>query len=92
MQDHIQRIEDKIQQLLKAYQQAQKEIERLQKENNRLTEHLASQVQRTDELDQQAATNFFNQNGMSEKSKRDLEKRINLYLKDIEKCLALLHS
>jgi predicted nuclease with TOPRIM domain len=79
MQEQIQRIENKVQQLLKEYNNAQKEIHRLQKENS----HLAEQLQ-----DAQS----FPASNLEDKAKKDLEKRINTYLKDIDKCLALLHS
>lgn len=92
MHGQIQRIEAKVQQLLKEYNTAQKEIQRLQKENVRLTEQLQSRTQLANELHQRVDAKNFSASHLSEKAKKDLEKRINTYLKDIDKCLALLHS
>ncbi len=92
MQEQIQRIEDKVQQLLKAYQLAQKEISRLQKENDRLTEQLHTQIEYAHQISQKLDTMKLNSTGLEEGTKKDLEKRINTYLKDIDKCLSLLHS
>jgi FtsZ-binding cell division protein ZapB len=92
MQEQIQRIEGKVQQLLKEYNLAQKEIQRLQKENNRLTEQLHSQTELGHQLQQKVDSLKVTASGLSDNTKKDLEKRINTYLKDIDKCLALLHS
>lgn len=92
MEEQILRIEDKVQQLLKEYNLAQKEIQRLQKENNRLIEQLQSQTDAADQLHQKVDAIKISASGLHDNSKKDLEKRINSYLKDIDKCLALLHS
>lgn len=92
MQEQIQRIEDKVQQLLKEYQFAQKEISRLQKENDRLTDQLHTQTEHAHQLSRRLDAVKLNSTGLEEGAKKDLEKRINTYLKDIDKCLALLHS
>jgi chromosome segregation ATPase len=92
MQDQIQRIESKVQQLLKEYNNAQKEIHRLQKENEHLSKQLQSQTEQANQLHQQVDTQTLSGSKMEDKAKKDLEKRINTYLKDIDKCLALLHS
>lgn len=90
--DQIKRIEEKIQLLLKDYALSQKEVQRLQKENQKLQEELGIQSNKVKLLEQKADASKLNVSGLSEKSKKDLEKRINTYLKDIDKCLALLHS
>ena len=92
MQEQIQRIENKVQQLLKEYNIAQKEIQRLQKENEHLSKQLQSQTEQANQFHQRVDAQIFSQSKMDDKSKKDLEKRINTYLKDIDKCLALLHS
>ncbi|MDB5245779.1 MAG: hypothetical protein JWQ40_173 [Segetibacter sp.] len=92
MQEQIHRIEDKVLQLLKEYNVAQKEIQRLQKENSRLAEQLQSQTEQADQFHQKVDAIKISSSGLHDNSKKDLEKRINTYLKDIDKCLALLHS
>jgi archaellum component FlaC len=92
MQEQINRIENKVQQLLKEYNTAQKEIQRLQKENEHLSRQLQLQTAQANELHQRVDVQFFSASNPDDKAKKDLEKRINTYLKDIDKCLALLHS
>lgn len=92
MQDQIQRIENKVQHLLKEYNVSQKEIQRLQKENQQLSKQLQSQTEQAKQLHQKVDSQTLSGSNMEDKAKRDLEKRINTYLKDIDKCLALLHS
>ena len=92
MQEQIQRIENKVQQLLKEYNNAQKEIQRLQKENDYLSRQLQSQTEQANQLHRRVDAQIFLESKMDDKAKKDLEKRINTYLKDIDKCLALLHS
>jgi len=90
--EQIQRIENKVLLLLKEYNLAQKEIQRLQKENNRLNELLQSSNDKTNKLSQKEDLAKISEESLKNHSKKDLEKRIDAYLKDIDKCLALLHS
>ena len=92
MQDQIQRIEEKVQRLVKEYHLAQKEIQHLQKENMRLAEMLQSRTEQANQLHQKVDALKISANSLDDSTKKDLEKRINIYLKDIDKCLALLHS
>ena len=89
-EQHLKRIQDKLQQLLKQYTT-------VQKENNKLKEQLVSANQKTtaqqknmDELKQQVSILKLNAGEMSETDKKDFEKRINSYVKEIDRCIALL--
>ena len=81
---------DKLQLLLKM-------VARLQRENERLKEdlqgararELAAQ-QRLEELQQQAAILKYAAGEMDEKEKKDFEKKINQYLREIDRCIAYL--
>jgi chromosome segregation ATPase len=91
-EQHLKRIHDKLQQLLKQHTA-------LQKENNRLKEELDKSKQQTgqhnkniDELKQQVNVLKLNAGEMSEVDKKEFEKRINSYLKEIDRCIALLSS
>ena len=92
MNEQTQRIEEKVLQLVKKYNFAQKEIQRLQKENIRLNEQLQSYVQQVDKRNVKADPIKLNLGPLKGNAKTELEKRIDIYLKDIDKCLALLHS
>ena len=92
MNEQINRVEEKVQLLLKEFSLSQKEAQRLQKENSKLKEQLTLKTEENRQL-QQKLDALRMQGGHSEDgSKKELEKRINIYLKDIDKCLALLHS
>lgn len=89
-EQHLKRIQDKLQQLLKQYTT-------VQKENNKLKEQLVSANQKTtaqqknmDELRQQVSILKLNAGEMSETDKKEFEKRINTYVKEIDRCIALL--
>lgn len=91
-EQHLKRIQDKLQQLLKQYST-------VQKENNKLKEQLVSANQKTtaqqknmDELKQQVSILKLNAGEMSETDKKEFEKRINSYVKEIDRCIALLNE
>ena len=91
-EQHLKRIQDKLQQLLKQYTT-------VQKENNKLKEQLVSANQKTtaqqknmDELKQQVSILKLNAGEMSEADKKEFEKRINNYVKEIDRCIALLNE
>jgi regulator of replication initiation timing len=89
-EQHLKIIQDKLQQLLK-------EHSTLQKENSKLKEELGStrtknneQQKGLDELKQQVSILKVSSGDMSEADKKEFEKRINTYLKEIDRCIALL--
>ncbi len=92
MEQRLQRVEEKIQLLLKQYQYAQKEMQRLQKENTRLHEELQQKIEYANNLQQKAELLKVATLSLDDASKKDLEKRINNYLKEIDKCLSLLNN
>ncbi|MBA2762776.1 MAG: hypothetical protein H0U39_12650, partial [Segetibacter sp.] len=74
------------------YTYAQKEIQHLQKEKSRLQEELQNKIEHANTLQQKAELLKVNAGSLDEESKKDLEKRINSYLKEIDKCLSLLNT
>ena len=89
-EQHLKIIQDKLQQLLK-------EHSALQKENSKLKDDLLStrtknneQQKNLDELKQQVSILKISSGDMSENDKKEFEKRINSYLKEIDRCIALL--
>jgi predicted nucleic acid-binding Zn-ribbon protein len=83
-------LNEKLQQLLKQYNRLQKENERLKEEllqsKNRETE-----IQnRIDELQQQISILKLSSGEMSERDKKEFEKKINSYIREIDKCISFL--
>lgn len=83
-------INEKLQLLLKQHQ-------RLKKENERLRGELVAQKQKDQqaqqtiqELHQQIDILKLASGDMSEKDKKEFERKINLYVKEIDKCIAFL--
>ena len=86
----LKKVQEKIQLLAK--QQAT-----LKKENGKLKEDLQSATianknlqQKLDELQQQVSILKMNASSLEETDKKELEKRINLYIKEIDRCIASL--
>lgn len=92
LSNQIQSLNDKLQQLLKQYQAVQKDNQRLMKENNQLKEKYDKQIQQMQQLQQKVETRNIISSGLPEEVKKDLEKRIQGYLKEIDKCLTLLNG
>ena len=90
LQDHIASINTKLQQLLKQYDFLLKENEKqqqliavLQKEQETGKERLAS-------LQQQNLVLKASVSDMDPADKKELEQKINQYIKNIDKCISLL--
>ena len=92
MNEQVLRIEQKVQQLLTQYQQSQKENLQMKKENQKLKMQLQEEINEKNKILQQNDALRIHSSSIDGDSKKELEKRINIYLKDIDKCLALLHT
>jgi DNA repair exonuclease SbcCD ATPase subunit len=88
----IQQVSDKLQLLLKQYNDAQKEVQKLTKEKVSLQNQLKEKTTQALKLQQSIESLRFTSVGLNDDVKKDLEKRINVYLKEIDNCLALLNG
>lgn len=89
-EQHLKRIQDKLQQLLKQYTAVQKENSKLKEELTIARQKITDQQKGADELKQQVSILKVSAAEMSEGDKKDFEKRINGYLKEIDRCITLL--
>jgi predicted nuclease with TOPRIM domain len=89
---HITRIQEKLLNLQKQYQLIHRDNERLQQQVNNYEEKDRLQHFRIDELERQLELAKAVRPEMNEKDKLALEKRINQYLREIDKCIALLNE
>lgn len=92
MLQHIRRIQDKLQVLQKQFQQLSREKERLALEVQGFQEKDILQQHRIEQLEKQLELNRVIRPEMKETDKKALEKRINQYLREIDKCIALLNE
>jgi hypothetical protein len=90
LEENIKRVNNKLQQLLKQYQLLQKESERKSKEIKELRESKENQFKQITELQQQVMILKSAAGEMKEAEKKEFEKHINQYIKEIDKCIGLL--
>jgi len=92
LEKQLKRIQDKLQLLLKQQALLQKENQRLQieLENCKATALLNQEV--TDNLKQQVEILKISSGNWDESDKKEFEKRINNYIKEIDRCIAFLSA
>ena len=86
----IQRIQDKLQQLLRQRDFLLKENGKLREELRKTQEGQTGDSRRLEQLRQQVEVLRVTNTAMSEGDKRDLEKRLGQYIREIDRCIALL--
>jgi hypothetical protein len=89
-EQHLRRIHDKLQLLLKEHTVLQKENQQLKAELAAAGRKNSEQQKNVEELKQQVTVLKLGTSGMNEADKKEFEKRINGYLKEIDRCIALL--
>ena len=88
----IKSIQEKLQQLLKQQAGLQRENQRLKKELDKATGLLEEKQSLMQSLQQQMDVVKLGSGNLNEAEKNALGKRIDIYLKEIDKCLALLNT
>lgn len=83
-------LNEKLQQLLKQYTRLQKENERLKEELQQSRNSVAETQYKMDELQQQLSILKLGTGEMNEKDKKEFEKKINQYIREIDKCISFL--
>jgi len=89
-EQHLKRIQEKLQLLLKEHAAVVKENKLLKEELSEAKQKVTTQQKSVDELKQQVSILKVSTGEMSEADKKDFEKRINGYLKEIDRCIAML--
>jgi chromosome segregation ATPase len=90
--EHIHSINTKLQQLLKKYAALRKENAVLTHELEEKRTNEKNFRDKIDSLEMQAGMLKASSGKMNEKDKHDFEKRINMYIKDLEKCIGMLNN
>jgi hypothetical protein len=88
--EQIKRIQEKLQKLIRQHSVLQKENARLVHELDQSKEQSVSYQKNVDVLKEQVNVLRLNAGDMSEGDKKEFEKKINGYLKEIDRCIALL--
>jgi CHASE3 domain sensor protein len=89
---HIKRLNEKLQQLLKRFQQLQKDNERQSKRIALLEEEKAKNAEQVMQLQQQVTILKAATGQLSEPDKKEFEKTISRYIREIDKCISLLSN
>ena len=84
------RIQEKLQQLLKEHEALKKENARLQKQLSSAEQENREKKENIESLKQQVSVMKMNAGEMSAADKKEMEKKINTYIKEIDRCIALL--
>ena len=90
LEKKLKKIQDKLQLLLKQYSSLQSENQRLKKGLEKNTNHTLVYQQNIDDLKQQVEVLKITSGNWEEPDKKEFEKRINTYIKEIDRCIALL--
>ena len=76
--------------LVRQYQQLQNENEHLKKELRLITEKEESYKNRVENLEEKVAVLRTATGQLNEADKKEVEKRLNHYLKEIDRCITML--
>jgi len=86
----LKRINEKLQLVLKQNQLLIKENEKLTIELRQAKDIHADQLKKADELEQKISLLKMATGQLLETDKKELEKRLNLYIKEIDRCITML--
>lgn len=88
----LKNLDQKIKVLLKQNDQLQRENQKLQKEKQEQALVLNQKNEALKQLQHQLDTTLIDIHSLGKEERKRLEQKINAYLKDVEKCLAVLNS
>jgi len=86
----LKRIQEKLQQVLKQQVSLQKENQRLKEELEKTNKQASNHQKTIEGLKQQVEVLKITSGDWDETDKKEFEKRINGYIKEIDRCIALL--
>ncbi len=89
-EEHLKRIQDKVQQLLKQHIILQKENQSLKVELDNIKKEASQFRENSETLKQQVEILKYSNGEMSDEDKKQFEKRINSYIKEIDRCITML--
>ena len=88
----LKRVHEKIGLLLKQHLALQRENERLREDLKKMLVRCEDLTRDTEKYRQQAEVSKLSGRGLEEADKKMLEKRLNQYVREIDKCIALLQE
>jgi hypothetical protein len=91
-EQQLKQIYEKLQLLLKQYNSLQKENGKLKEEIQEFKSHHTNHKEELDHLRQRTQILQSSKSEMSSEEKKAFEKRLNNYVKEIDRCIALLNE
>lgn len=92
LQHQLKRISEKLNALLKQQSVLQKENESLKSELRLLKLEKEKCRQQAEELNQRLAVFNMSGSGLEGEEKKEMERRINHYIREIDRCISMLQS
>jgi vacuolar-type H+-ATPase subunit D/Vma8 len=89
-EQQVKRIQEKVQQLIRNHQLLQQENEQLKKEMRTAIERQELYKSKIDTLEERVAALQIATGQLNEPDKKEVEKRLNHYLKEIDRCISML--
>ena len=87
-EQYLKRIQEKLQRLLKSHSVLEKENAKLKNELDQLKQQDRNYTEKIEDLKQQVGVLKLNAGEMNETDKKEIEKKINSYIKEIDRCIA----
>jgi deoxyribodipyrimidine photolyase-like uncharacterized protein len=90
MEQELQRIQEKLQKLIQQHQALKKDNDRLRAENADLKENAKKQFELSIALERQLEASRVNAVVKDPAAKKEMEKRLSQYIREIDRCIAIL--
>ncbi|MDF2384787.1 hypothetical protein JMG10_25165 [Nostoc ellipsosporum NOK] len=91
-EEHIKQIQEKVQLLLKQQAALAKENRQLREQLHETQLQAEESIRQAEALRQQVEIGKYTNGTMDEKEKKEFEKKISRYVKEIDRCIALLRQ
>ena len=92
LHQQLRQVNEKLQQLLKQQQAVQRENSTLKATIKELRNNIQLKDQRLEEFDQQKMVKQINNGNLGDSEKKELEKKLNQYIREIDRCIAMLNE
>ena len=92
LHQQLKQVNEKLQQLLKQQHTIQKENIALKGTIKELRNSIQLKDQRLEEFDQQKMVKQINNGNLDDSEKKELEKKLSQYIREIDRCIAMLNE
>ncbi|MBY0534600.1 MAG: hypothetical protein K2P88_02020 [Chitinophagaceae bacterium] len=90
MEQQLKRIQEKMQQLIKKNALLQKDLEKKNEEIRELKQQISEGLQYNEALQQKVSALSLASGALNEEEKKEMERKMNHYIKQIDRCITML--